>query len=165
MHLDFDLTKFSARMLPTFLRKPIMLAWMRVQLAAVNDLFVKSKTLYTSTMTDLNTFTTTDSLQARLRVHFPDVGAFKVFIKNKPERTAPFCIQYKGEHHHQEYIYMLSESLPKYTHLLIERLLATQYEVYVPTTYSGQNALLVSLLDRFKPAGKNYTIIYQNITS
>lgn len=162
----FDIDKFVKRVTPTFLRKPIMLGFAKVLIVNIEDLWSLLAAYYTAVTTDLLVTIQTNILQAHLRVLYPDVGSFKVFIKTQWDNIPQEYIQFIGEHHKQEFCKKLSETTPtEYEWKLSDRVLPYDYYVIVPTTYSTALPAITSILNRKRPAGKRYLIQFQNITS
>lgn len=165
MNLDFDLTRYIRFILPTFLRKAKMKAFIKVLLIHVEELFLELKTFYTQVIDELQTSILTDVLQAKLRLIYPNVGSFKVFVKSEWENYPTIYIQNLGEHHKQEFAYTLAEAQPpKYIWNRVELNLAFDYVVIVPVAYTSSLGAITVFLNKFKPAGKRYIISFQNIT-
>ena len=163
---NFDLDKFVNRTIPTAERQPVRKSFLRVLLLPFVDLWALTSSYRTATLADLTTTIQTDVLQARLRLLCPDVGSFKAFIKTQWDNILPTYAGYPGEHHYKEYDYLLSEATPSgVDYLHSERNLPHDFYVIVPTTYSTNQQAIEALINRFRPLGKRYFLIFQNITS
>jgi len=167
MNLNFDVDNYIRFVLPSFLRKPIIKGFLKVLLTSVIDLWVSTSNFYTAVINELQTTILTNVLQTRLRNSYPDVGAFKVFIKTQWDNIPQLYIQKLGEHRKQEYCYNLVEAVTpqQYIWLNSERDLLHDYYVIVPTTYTSNQSAIEFVLNKFKPAGKRYLLIFDDITS
>lgn len=163
---NFDLDKFVNRCIPTQERQPVRKSFLRVLLFPFIDLWAIASAYRTATLQDLTTTIQTDVLQTRLRLLCPDVGSFKAFIKTQWDNILPTYAGYIGEHHKKDFDYFLSEAIASGTdYLPSERNLPYDYYVIVPTTYSTNQLAIEALMNRFRPLGKRYLLIFQNITS
>lgn len=166
MNLNFDLDKFVQYVLPSFMRKDVMKGYLKVLLTAIKDLFDDAQTFNTKTISELQTSIATNVLQAKLRVLYPDVGSYKVFVKTQWVNLPQEYIQFNGEHHKQLYAYKMSEAtLTGYMFKRSERVLPYDYYVILPTTYATSLASIDYLVNKFRPAGKRYLIQFSNINS
>ncbi len=166
MIIGFDIEKYINQVLPTFVRKPISTGFAKVLLKPLEGLWTDLSDYYIAVYDTLGVTIETDVLQTKLRGLYPDVGSFKVFIKTQYDNQPQVHIQRDTEHHKREYFYKLSEAGPdRYCWYLSERDLPYDYHVIVPTTYSASEVSIRKLLDRYRPAGKTYLLIFSNITS
>lgn len=162
--LNIDWAKFINRVLPTAIRKPILKAWVKVLLSPAIELFGLLTTARQKYIDDLSISVLTDILQAKLRVSYPNVTNFKVYVINQWDPLSFDYDQYIGEHHGQGYDYFLSEgAAQEYDYFLSEQSIPYDYNVYVPTAYSSDASAINQFLNRYKPAGKRFQIIFQNI--
>lgn len=165
MNLDFDVDKYIQYALPTSQRKPIIKAFLKVLLTPIVDLFTSTKSYYLQVVNELQTSILTDVLQGKLRTLYPDVGAFKVFVKTQWDEFPRCYDKFLSEHQKPEYTGFLSEIVtPEYDAFIAERILAHDYYVIVPTLYTANQSVIEIILNKFKPAGKRYLLIFDDIT-
>lgn len=165
MNLDFDVDKYIQYALPTQQRKPIIKAFLKVLLTPIVDLFVSAKTYYLQVVNELQTSILTDVLQGKLRTLYPDVGSFKVFVKTQWDTFPKSHNKYLSEHQMPEYDGFLNEiTTPEYDGYITERNLTYDYHVIVPSAYIAETSQITQLLNKFKPAGKRFQLIFNDIT-
>lgn len=156
----FDFDKFATDFLPPFLRKPKQIAWVKLLVFHVKDLWNELKVLFDKIMLDLSINVTTDNLQAHLRLKYPQVGGLDISILNvytpeqiyggyNNEHDAKGLTGYQGEAVDHPIIGYPNE----YRHL-------TNYIVEVPTTYQPNQQDILLILNKYKPAGKAFQIQY-----
>jgi hypothetical protein len=164
---NLNIIQFLLWMLPPFLRQPKQTAWLLVLAKPMGTLWAELSALYYSLLLMLNTTVQHDVLQAYLRTKYPNVGTFKVFIKTnydaKPQRYA----QAIGEHHTQQYCYFISET-PTATapasisYSMAENNIPFDYTILVPLAYTASLPVITAVINKYRPAGKSYQIIFQN---
>jgi len=100
-----------------------------------------------------------------LRTIYPNVGTYKVYIKSTWESIPQNYNKYLGEHQIIEFDAFLAEAIPtEYDLYISERNLEFDYLVIFPLAYANSLISIEALLKKYKPAGKNYKIIFENIT-
>lgn len=160
-----DKIKFIRNFIPPRRRQLKQLAWARVMVWHVFDLWTELYNYWLEIEFDLQNNIGTDVFQTRLRTLYPDVGAFKCFVKNQHNIIPSICIQYRGEHHAPKHIFLRSEGEPPtYLKLRSELQLDYDYHIVIPTTYQPQMQAITSLCNKYKPAGKRYLLIFDDIT-
>ncbi len=160
-----DKTKFVRHFTRPRLRKPKNLAWGKVQVWHVFELWNELYQYFLQIVADLTVTITTDVFQARLRTLYPNVGAFKCFVKNQYELIPNPYMQYLGEHHLPEYDYLLTEAQPPLYEKYLQEMEPYDYHIVIPVAYSADAPAITFLCNKYKPAGKRYQLIFQNITS
>lgn len=157
--------KFVTNFLPPILRRPKQTAWVKVLVFHVFDLWNELVLNYNIIVNDLNVTIETDVFQTYLRSLYPNVGSFKCFVKNQYDSIPTIYTQFQGEHHGTNYVFFDSEAQPsKYVNFLSEDVKEFDYFIVIPVAYSGSIQAITSLLNKYKPSGKRYQLIFNNIT-
>jgi hypothetical protein len=161
-----DKNKFIHHFLPPRRRKPIIKAWLAVIVWHVFELWQDALDLYNQIVLELSIFPTTDVLQAYLRSKYPNVGAFKVFIKNQHDKFATNYVNKAGEHHLQLYAYRATETplYRPYIYQWQEHNIQYDYLVIVPIAYTANLQAIQFICNKYRPAGKTFLIQFSNIT-
>jgi hypothetical protein len=166
MNFGFDIDKYASWMLPTFLRKAKMKAFVKVLLTPMQKMWVDSNLFYQSIIAGLQPYCLTDVLQAKLRLLYPMVGGFQCYVKNQDELTQQVWLQYIGEHQLQENDYSIGESFTQeYDYNIEEQTPINDYIIIVPLAYNtvANNQQLNFFLNKYKVAGRVYQLSFQNI--
>ena len=159
-----DKNKFVHDFLPPRRRKVKSTAWAKVIVMHVFLLWTELYSWYNQILVDLTTSICTDVFQSRLRALYPDVGSYKCFVKNQYDDIPTTYFQYKGEHHAIEYDYFISEAIPvRYELLLAERQKAFDYHIIIPITYTSDLQAIEFIINKYKPSGKRYQLIFENL--
>ena len=166
MNFGFTLSTWVSIILPTYMRTAVTKAYLKVLATPLFGYYLKTEAWYNAKVAELTLNALTDVMQARLRVLYPDVGSFKVFVKTQWDNYPQEYMGLVNGHHKPQYVYTLGESQPPiYSWLLSERNLPHDYFVIVPTTYTAQLPDITSFCNRYRPAGKRFLIQFQNITA
>lgn len=160
-----DKNKFVHNFLPPRLRKAKHVAWVKVIVWHVFELWNELYLYYNLIVADLTKNIATDVFQQHLRNLYPDVGLYKCFVKNQYDTFPTIYTHYIGEHHLQTYTYQISEAQPvKIVTQLDERVKDYDYIVVIPTAYSSSVQDIIFLCNKYKPSGKRYLLNFSNIT-
>lgn len=162
--LNINWQKFVELIIPSFLRKPKIKAYVLVLLTPVIDLFATLTGTRTSLIDQAQLNILTDILQAQLRVDYPNVTNFKVHVSTEWDKYPQAYDQYLGEHHLQEYTMKHSEAgyVAQHDWFDTELLLPFEYEVIVPVTYTANAPQIIVFLNRYRPAGRRYNLKFEN---
>lgn len=164
-YTQIDTEKKVRRLLPTVLRFPQMVKLLVTLLIGFTNLWATFLSYRIALLEQLDINITVGSLQNKLRQLYPEVTGFKVYIITNYIGKQKTFDQYLTEHRAPEYEYFLSESAPvdTYDYFLSEFYEPFDYTVYVPTAYTSDLADIEALLERYRPSGKEYNVIFENI--
>lgn len=161
---DFDIRNLVKNLLPSFLRKPKMVAWLVVLLTYVEKLKSFFLALVRTQNYDLAFSSQTMSLEARLNQDF-DWTLQRIFITtDTPVRSDLFCNSI-FENQAPPYIGYLSEtlSLPQnYIYYISEQQSNAfpAFTVHIPASLATSEASIKAVINMYKTASKFYQIIY-----
>jgi hypothetical protein len=155
-------------MLPSVLRKPIIKAFVKVLATPLLVYYDLSAAFYTAKLAEIQPNLLTDVLQALLRTIYPNTAGtnFKCWVYNQHELTPQVYLQFIGGHMLQEYDYFIGETFTQeFDYFIDEQRPTYDYVVVVPIVYNTavNVAKLQALLTKYKPAGKSFSISFQNI--
>jgi hypothetical protein len=162
MNFSINVNKWVSNMIPGAIRKPVMKAYTKVLAAPMLAYYAITEDYYLLKLDEIAPFVLTDYLQARLRVLYPNVGSFKCFVINNHDDLLNTYIHYKGEHHAAEFVFKKSEGAGVFIGFKDEYNLAYDYTVIVPVSYTSSSPIIVSFLNKYKPAGKRYLLKFEN---
>lgn len=166
MNFGFNINTWVSYMLPTYMRKPIIKAYIKVLATPIIAYYGYVAAWYAAKVAELTLNALTDVTQGRLRQLYPDVGSFKVFVKTQWDNIPMEYIGSINGHHKTVFGYTLAEAQPPlYSWLLSERNLAYDYYVIVPLVYESSLSEITSFCNRYRPAGKRFLLLFQNITA
>jgi len=166
MNFTYNIAAWVSSMLPTYMRKPIIKAYLKVLATPMFAYYLITGQWYNAKVAELLLNALIDVMQTKLRSLYPDVGSFKVFVKTQWDNIPSEYIGPINGHHKPVFTYTLAEAQPPlYAWQLSERNLPHDYYIIVPTTFSSQISDIQSFCNRYRPAGKRFLIQFQNITS
>lgn len=168
MNFSIDVNKWVSHMLPGAIRKPIMKAYLKVLAAPMLAYYALSDTYYQLKVDEIQPYLLTDYLQARLRVLYPNTAGpiYKCWVYNQPELTPQIYLQFIGGHMLQEKDYSIGETFTQELDYSIEEQKPLfDYAVVIPVVYNTPSNVVAieSFLKKYKPAGKTFSINFQNI--
>lgn len=158
----FDIPAFVRSYLPSFLRKPKQVSWLVVLLEPMRTLWLEFYTLINQIDASLLVTVQTDILESALRVLYPIVSTHQVYVITNHKEA--IYSQFIGEHHKEEYDYFDGE--PSFTNsydYFTEERAIVEYSVIVPTAYTSNELDIIAFIERYRPAGKTYSLIFQDI--
>lgn len=159
-----DKIKFVNNFLPPRLRKPKFKAFCAVMVWHVFELWNDLVSNYNLAISSTAVTIQLDAFQTYLRTIYPNVGSFKVHVKTTWDNCPQGYNKFLSEHQIVEYDAFLNETPPsEYDLFLSERNLEFDYKIIVPVTYYASLASIETLVKKYRPAGKSYQILFQNL--
>lgn len=149
-------------MLPGAIRKPVMKAYLKVLASPMLAYYAITGAYYALKLDEIAPFVLTDYLQARLRVLYPNVTSFKCYIITNHDDLLNTYIHYKGEHHAPEFVFKEAEGAGIFIGYKSEHVYTYDYTVIIPVAYTSSLPIIVSFLNKYKPAGKRYELKFEN---
>lgn len=161
MKYTWNIRFWVERILPSFLRKPIQIAWIYSLLKPLDDLnqdfldkvlFLDRKSKFNSQQMKfahvLNDVFDSSSRRIRVETVSKSVQATYIFLSSENETP--------------EYVFLASEGqTPLYLRTKQELDELKGFVVYVPSSLSSEEARLKSWINYYKLADKTYKIIYE----
>jgi hypothetical protein len=155
-----DLDVFVNNMVPPFLRKAKMMAWVKLQVFHIGVLWLELSNTYTAYLNELAITVATDVLQNYMRVRFPLSGGNNVTITATYDTLPYFYTGFNGEHYAPMYGGYNNENFSIYSHYANEYRKLINYNVQVPITYQTQDATINAVVNKYRPFSKQFQIIY-----
>jgi hypothetical protein len=168
MSYQIDFKKFVVHMLPTMLRSNVLIKIIQILIIPIIYIFDKFNALKNDTDKTLNTTANVQYLQKALNdaFFFHDDDIYIDTTQDENKRI--FFFESEGQA--AQTIYLKSESSPYYLWLKGESTLKYNFTVHIPSflctsvnpaedEYNGvYYRKIVSILNKFKPAGRTYSI-------
>jgi hypothetical protein len=101
-------------------------------------------------------------LEAGLRFRFPD-NTYRAYVTTSWDDYPPVYSQKKTEHGRLQYSESTADAPYCYSNQIAELPPAYDFVAKLPTSYSSQLPAIVAFLENYRPAGKSYQIVFQNI--
>jgi hypothetical protein len=159
-----DLDKFVHNFVPPFLRKPRMVAWVKLQVYHIGLLWTELSNQNTAWVNELAITLATDVLQAHLRSLYPAVSGNDVTIKTDSDAVPYIYVGFPKQHHKPVYVAFKSEAAAPSRYPSVgyidERRFLNNYTVVIPISYQPQEPTIKAILNKYKPAAKQFKIQY-----
>jgi hypothetical protein len=162
----FDFSLLVKRLLPPFLRKQIMVAWATVLLTPMANVWAELVAYYAQIIAYTSLYPGTFALQYELRLRYPNVSGYRVYIHTKYDDYPTTYCSYVGEHHLEEtVVFYDSEGTHNDVPVWYEQetILKEEYVVIVPTFYSANALDIENFLNQYRPAGRRYILEFTDI--
>jgi hypothetical protein len=168
MNYSIDIDVWVNSMLPVVLRKPIIKAFVKVLASPVIAYYALAATFYAQKVDEVQPYLLTNVLQDKLRTLYPSPSgtSYKCYVYNQHELTPQMYLQFIGGHMQQQFTYNIGETFTQeYTYFIEEQKPPIDYVVVMPTLYNtpADLASIRYLLNKYRPAGKTYSITLQDI--
>jgi hypothetical protein len=168
MNFNIDIDKYVNAMLPTALRKPVAKAFLKVLLSPVLAYYAIIDAYYQIKLNEIQPNLLTNVLQDYLRTLYVNTPGtnYKCWVYNQYELTYQMYLQYIGGHIAQQTTFSIGETFTQeYTYSIAEQNPVYDYILVVPIVYNTviNVAALNALVSKYKPAGKTYSITFQNV--
>lgn len=154
---NIDWNKFAGWLLPSYLKKERMFAWVQVMLAALKNLYAQFMTFRVATRMQIAITNQTMVLEDELNKL---LGLNKiVVIRNQVYQQNSNYIYYLSEASNIDiYSCFLNENVvePTYSYLLTEQLSEFDFVVHAPVDASEQK--ITAFVDKYKLPDKTYKI-------
>jgi hypothetical protein len=160
-----DLNKLIQRLVPPILSKPVFLAWAQVLLSPIKVLWSDANDYRNQIIEFLRVNISIASLQYTLRQRYPDIGSFRCYVRTVYDNFPTYYSSFRKEHHLlEEYDYFQSEGQADVSEWFRkEHLHKCQYNVIIPTAYISMEVEVITFLDTYRPAGRQYQLRFQDL--
>lgn len=161
------LTGVITQLLRVRLRKPKNIAWLESLTTPIENLWIELRDFRLLMLDWLLVTIQTDFFQTKLRVLYPVIGGYNVYVRTYFNKLNNTYNNYIGEHRLQEFDYNLGETTPtpyyRTVYNIYEWSNSWQYQIVMPIAYTSLESEIRGYLNRYKPAGKTYELIFENI--
>lgn len=158
MWYKFNIQSFAESMLPSLLRRGILLALLRAMMPPLVWLYQRFQSLRQTTREQLSrngqALSLVDALREHYRTHEGDI--YLVDGKDNTNR-----LHFEREGRSPLYLAFEDEGKePRHFYFEDEGRVSPDYYIYLPDYLEGNHETTLRLIEQYKPAGRKYQIIY-----